>query len=259
MSERAADQPGSAEPSVPQTAVAKTSESQATSAAKPESGTPSTARLVIRVKIIPDGPPPAPVRQRLSRGALALILGAAAVLLSWVGISVFRTDQTSAPVANDGPPNVESQSPTPAPAPSETTPMVKDEPPPKLAIDRAETRSAEVEPRSTDVKSVESKVRVPSDASPSPVDEVVPNVPRSARETIRGTIRVSVRVIIDKQGTVLLATADEPGPSRYFERLAIAASKKWTFTPADSEEQRAMLVRFYFTRAGTTARASSLK
>ena len=66
-------------------------------------------------------------------------------------------------------------------------------------------------------------------------------------------------MILDKKGSVLAATADDPGPSRYFERLAIQASKKWTFAPTDSEEQRIMLVRFNFTRAGTTARANSLQ
>jgi TonB family protein len=70
---------------------------------------------------------------------------------------------------------------------------------------------------------------------------------------------VSVRVIVDQEGTVLAATADDPGPSRYFERLAIEASKKWTFAPTDSEAQRIVRVRFNFTRAGTTARASSLQ
>jgi TonB family protein len=70
---------------------------------------------------------------------------------------------------------------------------------------------------------------------------------------------VSVRVIVDKEGTVLVATAADPGPSRYFERLAIQASRKWTFAPTDSEEQRIMLVRFNFRRAGTTARANSLQ
>ena len=62
-------------------------------------------------------------------------------------------------------------------------------------------------------------------------------------------------MIVDKKGSVLAAATDDPGPSRYFERLAIQASKKWTFVPTDSEEQRIMLVRFNFTRAGTTARA----
>lgn len=236
-------------------------ESQATSvaAAKSQSGTPSAPRLVIRVEIIPEGPPAAPVRKRLSRGALLLILGAVAVLLSWVGISVFRTDPTSAPAAIEGAPNLQAQSPATVPPPSEAAPVVSDEPLPKSATETAATRSAEVEPRSTETKSVESEVREQPDAPPPPINEVIPNVPRSARETIRGTVRVSVRVIVDNEGTVLAAIADDPGPSRYFERLAIEASKKWTFARADSEEQRIMLVRFNFTRAGTTARASSLQ
>jgi hypothetical protein len=68
---------------------------------------------------------------------------------------------------------------------------------------------------------------------------------------------VSVRVIVDRKGTVLTATADDPGPSRYFERLALEASKKWRFARTDSE--RIMLVRFNFTRSGTSARAESLQ
>jgi TonB family protein len=159
-----------------------------------------------------------------------MILGAVAVLLSWAGISVFRTEPTSAPVATEGAPNPQSQSPAPVPAPSEA-----------------------------EAKSAESEVRKQPGASPSPISKVIPDVPQSARKTIRGTVRVSVRVIVDRQGTVRVATADDPGPSRYFERLAIQASEKWTFAPTDSEKQRVMLVRFNFTRAGTTARANSLQ
>lgn len=197
-----------------------------------QSGKPSTHRLVIRVKL-PKGSPPAPVRRSLSRGALLLIAGAVAVLLSWVGISMFRAAPTSAP----------------APSEAAPAPVVSDEPRPNPATESVESKPAEVEP----------KVVEQPDAAPSPINEVIPDVPRSARQTIRGTIRVSVRVIVDKAGTVLLATADEPGPSRYFERLALEASRKWTFAPQDSAEQRITLVRFYFTRAGTTARANPLQ
>lgn len=105
---------------------------------------------------------------------------------------------------------------------------------------------------------LESEIQKPADAPTSAVHEVLPDVPRSARQTIRGTIKVSVRVTIDKNGSVLAATADNRGPSRYFERLAVEASKKWTFTPVASEARRTMLVRFDFTRAATTARATSL-
>jgi TonB family protein len=211
--ESAANRPASAEPSV--------------------SGA-STPGLLIRVEIS-KGPPRAPVRRRLSRGTLLLILGGAvAVLLGWVAISVFRTEPTSAPAATEGALNSESQSPVPAPAvPAQTKPA--------------------------GAKSVESEARKQPDASPLVISEVIPDVPRSARETIRGTVRVSVRVIVDKEGTVLVATSDDPGPSRYFERLAIEASKKWKFAPTDSAEHRTMLVRFNFRRAGTTGRADSLQ
>lgn len=226
MPEPASGWPAS-DPGGAQTALAKTMESQAISvaAAKSQSVTPSTRRLVIRLEIISKGAPRPLVRRRLNRGALLLILGAVAVLLSWVGISAFRTEPTAASAADERGPNSESQPPTPVPAPSKATPVVRKQP----------------------------------DASLSPISEVIPDVKRSARETIRGTVRVSVRVIVDQEGSVLAATADDPGPSRYFERLAIQASKKWTFSPTGSEEQRIMLVRFDFTRAGTTARANSLQ
>ena len=239
MPEPASGWPAS-DPGGAQTALAKTMESQAISvaAAKSQSVTPWTRRLVIRVEITSKGAPRVPVRRRLNRSALLLILGAVAVLLSWVGISAFRTEPTAASAADERGPNSESQSLAPVPAPSKT--------------ETAKTRSAEA-------KSVESEVRKQPDASLSPISEVIPDVPRSARKTIRGTVRVSVRVIVDKEGTVLVATADDPGPSRYFEGLAVQASKKWMFAPMDTEERRIMLVRFNFTRAGTTARANSLQ
>lgn len=96
----------------------------------------------------------------------------------------------------------------------------------------------------------------PPDAPLSAVNEAIPDAPRSALDTIRGTIRISVRVIIDKQGTVIEAAADERGPSRYFERLALDAARKWTFTPANLAERREMQLRFNFTRAGVTADAN---
>lgn len=219
-------------------AAVKSVESEATSgtAAKCQSDTPSTLRLVIRVRIIPEGPSRGPVRRRLSRVTLPLILGVVAVLLTWVGISMFKTGPTSAPKR------------------SEAVPVARDEPFPTLAPETAQTASTQVGPRS-----VESKVPEQPDAPISPVNEAIPDVPRSALKTIRGTVRVSVRVIVGKEGTALGVTADDPGPSRYFERLAIEAARKWTFTPADSEAQRIMVVTFNFTRSGTTARAKSLQ
>jgi len=58
---------------------------------------------------------------------------------------------------------------------------------------------------------------------------------------------------------VLAAVADRSGPSRYFERLAVDAARKWTFPPAESTARRIAQVQFDFSRDGTTARAVTLR
>jgi TonB family protein len=106
-------------------------------------------------------------------------------------------------------------------------------------------------------------VDTPADPEPeatvSGAHEVLPDVPRRARQTIRGHVKVSVRVIVDPDGTVFAALVDDRGPSKYFARLAIDAAKKWTFAAADTDGQRLIQLRFDFTRDGTTMRAVPLK
>jgi TonB family protein len=245
-------------------------------AAPSGSNEPSTFRLVIRAEIIPEESPQTTTPPHSNRRALALIVGGLAVLLAliWFGISVFRSDSPSTrPVSANASANpsvnksatarnAELQLPALVSAPSEAAPVVSAELPLRPATSTAQTASAaaaSAEPSSTEAKSVELNARTEPDALPSPIHEVIPDAPRSALQTIRGTIRVSVRVTLDKQGAVVAATSDDPGPSRYFERLAIEASKKWTFAPADTKEQRRMLLRFNFTRAGTTAHADRLR
>ena len=183
--------------------------------------TPSTTRLVIRVKLVPATPPPPAAARHLSKSALLLIVGAVAVLLSWLAISTFNTDPPLPSVASA----------------------------PKPATEAIATSSAAA-------TSVEPEVRPPPEPPIAAVNEVIPDVPQSALDTIRGTIRVAVRVIIDKQGAVIETVTEDRGPSRYFERLSVDASKQWTFTPAAATERRAKLLRFNFTRYGATAQAS---
>jgi TonB family protein len=95
--------------------------------------------------------------------------------------------------------------------------------------------------------------------SPSAVHEVIPDVPFGARRTIRGHIKVWVRVILNQDGSVFAAVPDRAGPSRYFERQALDAAKKWTFPPADTPAQRIVQIRFDFSREGTTARAAAVR
>jgi TonB family protein len=114
-------------------------------------------------------------------------------------------------------------------------------------------------PSSAEVAGDSDGSAAPSTDTDAPVlERVLPDVPASASRTIRGSVRVSVRVIVEQDGTVFAALAENPGPSRYFERLAIEAAKRWTFVPSQGEDQRLMLIRFVFTRDGTAAHATAL-
>jgi TonB family protein len=87
------------------------------------------------------------------------------------------------------------------------------------------------------------------------VHEELPIIPRSASETIHGHVKVGVLVIVDPTGNVLNAILENPGPSAYFARMAKEAARKWTFTPIDNQDPRQWLLRFEFTRGGSTAHA----
>jgi TonB family protein len=75
-------------------------------------------------------------------------------------------------------------------------------------------------------------VRVESvPTTPGVVNQVLPQVPLSARETIHGKVRVKVQVQVGPNGDVSDASFISPGPSRYFARLAMEASRQWKFQP----------------------------
>jgi TonB family protein len=81
--------------------------------------------------------------------------------------------------------------------------------------------------------------------------QVVPEVPQRALATIRGTVRVTVKVHVNSAGDVAKADVVSGGPSRYFANLAMDAAREWKFTPGN--EQRALFIRFDFERSGVTA------
>lgn len=97
------------------------------------------------------------------------------------------------------------------------------------------------------------------DASRASVHQFIPEVPAGARRSVRGHIRVWVRVIVDRDGSVFAATPDKTGSSRYFERLALDSAKKWTFPAVDTPSQRLMQIRFDFSREVVTARYVTLR
>jgi TonB family protein len=86
------------------------------------------------------------------------------------------------------------------------------------------------------------------------VRQVMPDVSQGARNTIRGKVRVSVKVNVDPSGKVTDAAFEAPGPSKYFADAAIRAAKNWTFAPAKANGENVAsqwLLRFEFAPAGT--------
>lgn len=86
--------------------------------------------------------------------------------------------------------------------------------------------------------------------------KVLPDAPQSALDTIRGTLRVVVKVAVDPSGNVADATLDSPGPSKYFARLALEAARKWKFQPAEVDGRpvsKEWLLQFYFKNTAVEA------
>ena len=84
--------------------------------------------------------------------------------------------------------------------------------------------------------------------------QVLPDVSKTARNTIQGTVRVGVRVTLDSSGNVTNATFESPGPSKYFARKAMEAAQQWKFKPVQTNGQpgsREWILQFQFRNSGT--------
>jgi hypothetical protein len=126
------------------------------------------------------------------------------------------------------------------------------QPAPRAAVETSPRESPAVQAPTAEAPPSPPNQVTPSNPPPA-IHQVLPTVASGASATIRGTIRVSIRVIVDEDGNVVAATSEDPGPSRYFERLSLDAAKKWTFGPG---EKRLMRVKFSYTRSGPAAEAS---
>ena len=90
------------------------------------------------------------------------------------------------------------------------------------------------------------------------LNEVLPQPPQKALNTIHGSFHVVVKVQVDAAGNVVNAALDSAGPSKYFAGLAEKAARQWQFSGAESEGHgipSAWLIRFEFTPAGVHAAA----
>jgi TonB family protein len=99
----------------------------------------------------------------------------------------------------------------------------------------------------------------PATISGQVVQQPMPAVSKSARDTIHGTIKVRVKVAVDAAGNVQNATFVTAGPSTYFARQAMEAAQQWKFVPAQGQDPRTWIVQFGFKRSGTDAALESAK
>jgi TonB family protein len=199
---------------------------------------------------------PAPPQESPEQRALAPIIAGVLVLLvaGWAGLRLFRPNSQQ-PAASTVQPS--SRQAASAPAAALPTPQTPLSAPPKVSAPLASAKSRQSKPApARPVSRPSDQPAQPlADASPFVVHEEIPIVPRSARETIHGHVKVAVRVVVDRSGNVIDALLENPGPSSYFARLAREAARKWRFAPADNEDSREWLLRFEFARGGTTAHA----
>lgn len=131
--------------------------------------------------------------------------------------------QSEAPATQSQPATSPSSSPAPEPEPqaaSKETPAL----PPERPAETATPTSPAVRAGGAFAKG-------------AVVQQVMPDVPQRAQRTIRGTVKLSIKVDVDPNGAVSNASIDSQGPSKYFANLALKAAQSWRFTPPQANGQ----------------------
>jgi TonB family protein len=222
----------------------------------PQASVVSVPQAVVREAPGRAAPPQESPKQRsLVPTIVAVLILLVAV---WAGLRLFQSHPKSQQSASSTA-QTSSQQTAGAPAAASHSPETPLSAPPEVSAPSASAKSRESKPAPPRPVSRRSDqpAQPLADASPSVVHEQIPIVPRSARGTIHGHIKVAVLVIVDRSGNVIDALLENPGPSWYFARLAREAARKWRFAPADKQDSREWLLKFEFTRGGTTAHAAT--
>ena len=197
------------------------------------------------VREVPDRSTPPKESPKQPSFALAIAVLLVVVVAVWAGLHVLSSQTSSEGAAPSTAASQNSETSLPAP--------------PKTSAPSSSAKSADsTSAPSRLVSHLSDQPAQPlANRSPSVFHEEIPDVPRRARDTIRGHIKVAVRVTVDSSGNVVDETLEDRGPSRYFARLATQAAGKWKFAPADNQDSRKWLLRFEFTRGGATGYAAT--
>jgi len=198
-------------------------------------------------------PPKLPLKQTSKRSYAAPTVGIALLLIVLVAGPIVlrhRMDTRQAPVSQA----LQKSSET-------TTPV-------KLAPTEPAAELEKTAPKETASKSAASTITsapsfTPPEKTSTPISDdllesgvlhqALPVVLDKARDSVRGTVRVNIKVTVDAPGNVQQAELAAPGPSKYFANLALAAAQKFKFEPAATNDgaYREWILRFEFTNTGT--------
>ncbi len=89
-------------------------------------------------------------------------------------------------------------------------------------------------------------------------EQVLPNVPQSARQSIRGAEEAVVRIWVNRSGRVSNGENISPGPGNYFARIALRTARTWKFDPpirGGQPQPSVWTLRFNFLRTKTVVSA----
>ncbi len=208
--------------------------------------------------------------------AMAVVFLLALATFVWLRYFAGHPNSERATITADTTPRfvAESRVPLTASAPPTATspPPIRSQPPPAAEepVSSASTTVAHLDaaPAHADATATlahlnpdPARAYPPAIAQPTPWPDVLhaetPNAPHPITERIRGHVKVTVRVLVDPNGTVVGEFMESPGPSHYFARLASDAAEKWRFVESDNRNPRVWLLRFEFTRDGTTVAATT--
>jgi len=196
-------------------------------------------------------PAPAPAK-KASKVPYAVAAGAVLVaglvagpkLLHRGSTSSASNPTTSAARVAD-PPSAASKSAATQPAapPSQTAPK----------LEKKSPELARVEPRHPNTASAPANNAAMTTHEGGVADRVLPRVSQRSLNTITGKVRVIVKLTVDPSGKVSNASLQSAGPSEYFSKVALEASRHWKFDPPQSggePKSSQWLLRYAFGRSG---------
>src|SRR6266851_1645407 len=190
-------------------------------------------------KQAPTVAPKASAKSTLARPVMAIALALVVVLAIWVLFGHRPGSQPNTPTA------AEQTKTKPKPEPG--TPIEGSAP-------NSEGRTARNSRAKSSATTAEPAPPAGAVAQDEVLQQVLPEVSKTARNTIQGTVRVRVRVTVDSSGSVADARFESPGPSKYFARKAMEAAQQWKFKPAQNNGQPVpseWILQFQFKKSGT--------